>query len=86
MLVFVHGYNTRFDEAAFRLAQIVHDSGAEVTPILFSWASWASLGAYPYDRESAALGRDGLEALIEKLAAEPVSARCRCSRIPWVAG
>ncbi len=71
VLVFVHGYNTRFDEAAFRLAQIVHDSGAEVTPILFSWASWASLGAYPYDRESAALGRDGLEALIEKLAAEP---------------
>lgn len=71
VLVFVHGYNTRFDEAAFRLAQIVHDSGAEVTPILFSWASAASLGAYPYDRESAALGRDGLEALIEKLAAEP---------------
>jgi len=68
VLVFVHGYNTRFDEAAFRLAQIVHDSNADVTPILFSWASAASLGAYPYDRESAALGRDGLEALIEKLA------------------
>lgn len=71
VLVFVHGYNTRFDEAAFRLAQIVHDSGAEVTPVLFSWASGASLGAYPYDRESASLGRDGLEALIDKLAAEP---------------
>ncbi len=71
VLVFVHGYNTRFDEAAFRLAQIVHDSNAEVTPILFSWASAASLGAYPYDRESAAIGRDGLELLIEKLAAEP---------------
>ncbi len=28
VLVFVHGYNTRFDEAAFRLAQIVHDSQA----------------------------------------------------------
>jgi esterase/lipase superfamily enzyme len=71
VLVFVHGYNTRFDEATFRLAQIVHDSGADVTPVLFSWASWASLGAYPYDRESAAMGRDGLEALIEKLSAEP---------------
>lgn len=71
VLVFVHGYNTRFDEATFRLAQIVHDSGADVTPVLFSWASWASLGAYPYDRESAALGRDGLETLIEKLSAEP---------------
>lgn len=71
VLIFVHGYNTRFDEAAFRLAQIVHDSGAEVTPVLFSWASWASVGAYPYDRESATLGRDSLEALIERTAAQP---------------
>jgi esterase/lipase superfamily enzyme len=68
VLVFVHGYNTRFDEAVFRLAQIVHDSGADVTPILFSWASWASLTAYPYDRESAALARDGLESLLDALA------------------
>lgn len=71
VLVFVHGYNTRFDEAVFRFAQIVHDSGAEVTPVLFSWASWASLGSYPYDRESAALGRDALELLLAGLAAEP---------------
>jgi esterase/lipase superfamily enzyme len=71
VLVFVHGYNTRFDEATFRLAQIVHDSGADVVPVLFSWASWASLGAYPYDRESAALARDGLEDLLSKLAHAP---------------
>lgn len=71
VLVFVHGYNTRFDEAVFRFAQIVHDSGAEVTPVLFSWASWASLGSYPYDRESAALGRDSLELLLTKLADTP---------------
>jgi len=71
VLVFVHGYNTRFDEAVFRLAQIVHDSGAEVTPVLFSWASWASLGSYPYDRESAALARDSLELLLTKLADNP---------------
>ncbi|MBN8535226.1 MAG: alpha/beta hydrolase [Rhizobiales bacterium] len=71
VLVFVHGYNTRFDEAVFRIAQIVHDSGAEVTPVLFSWASWASLGSYPYDRESAALGRDSLELLLAKLADTP---------------
>jgi esterase/lipase superfamily enzyme len=68
VLVFVHGYNTRFDEAVFRLAQIVHDSGADVTPVLFSWASWAKVAAYPYDRESASLARDGLETLLDALA------------------
>jgi esterase/lipase superfamily enzyme len=71
VLVFVHGYNTRFDEAAFRLAQIVADSGAPVVPVLFSWPSWGSLASYPYDRESAAISRDGLESAITALAAEP---------------
>jgi esterase/lipase superfamily enzyme len=71
VLVFVHGYNTRFDEAAFRFAQIVHDAGAPVTPVLFSWASWGGITAYPYDRESAAIGRDALEALLARLARDP---------------
>jgi esterase/lipase superfamily enzyme len=71
VLVFVHGYNTRFDEAAFRLAQIAHDSRAPVTPILFSWASWGSLTGYPYDRESAAVARDALETLLTEAAQEP---------------
>jgi esterase/lipase superfamily enzyme len=71
VLVFIHGYNTRFDEAAFRLAQIAHDSGAPVTPILFSWASWGSLTGYPYDRESAAVARDALERLLTEAAREP---------------
>jgi esterase/lipase superfamily enzyme len=72
VLVFVHGYNTRFDEAAFRFAQIVNDSGAAVTPVLFSWSSWGTLSAYPYDRTSASVSRDGLESLLAMLAADPV--------------
>ena len=71
VLVFVHGYNTRFDEAAFRFAQIIHDSGAKVTPVLFSWASWGTLSAYPYDRVSAEIARNGLESLLETLANDP---------------
>ncbi|CAN1566363.1 Protein of unknown function DUF900, hydrolase-like [Rhabdaerophilaceae bacterium] len=71
VLVFVHGYNTRFDEAAFRIAQIVHDAHAPVTPVLFSWPSWGTLSAYPYDRESAATARDGLEAVLMDLASDP---------------
>lgn len=71
VLVFVHGYNTRFDESAFRFAQIVHDAGAQVTPVLFSWPSWGTLSAYPYDRESAATARDGLETVLTELVRDP---------------
>jgi esterase/lipase superfamily enzyme len=71
VLLFVHGYNTRYDEAVFRFAQIVHDTNAPVTPVLFSWASWGTLTAYPYDRESAAIARDGLEEVMAALAKEP---------------
>jgi esterase/lipase superfamily enzyme len=35
-LIFVHGYNNRFGDAVFRIAQVVHDTDAEVTPILFT--------------------------------------------------
>jgi esterase/lipase superfamily enzyme len=68
VLVFVHGYNTRLDEAAFRFAQIINDSNSPVTPVLYSWASWGSLAAYPYDRTSASIARDGLESLLADLA------------------
>jgi len=52
VLVFVHGFNNKFEDAVFRFAQIVHDSGAEVAPVLFTWPSRGSVLAYGYDRES----------------------------------
>ncbi|MGO4172453.1 alpha/beta hydrolase [Bosea sp. TAF32] len=62
VLVFVHGYNTNFADAAYRFAQIVYDSGFKGVPVLFSWPSRGELLAYPYDRESAYYSRDFLEA------------------------
>jgi len=70
-LVFVHGYNNRFDDAVFRLAQIVHDSQADVTPVLFTWPSRASLLAYGYDRESTNFSRTNLEMVLRRLASDP---------------
>ncbi|MGH6796432.1 MAG: alpha/beta hydrolase, partial [Methylocella sp.] len=61
VLVFVHGFNNRFEDAVFRFAQIVHDSGAEVVPVLFTWPSKGKLLAYGYDHESATYSRDQLE-------------------------
>ena len=71
VLLFVHGFNTNFDEARFRLAQIVVDGGFNGIPVLFSWPSKGSLFAYGSDRESAMASRDALQHVLEVLAAEP---------------
>jgi len=73
VLVFVHGFNNRFDDAVYRFAQIVHDSKAEGIPVLFTWPSRGEvrLSAYGYDRESANYSRDALEQLLDTLAANP---------------
>lgn len=60
-LVFIHGYNTRFDHAVYRLTQIAHDSGYDGAVVLFTWASRGRTVDYIYDRDSAHAGRDGLE-------------------------
>ena len=67
VMLFVHGYNTGFDDAVYRLAQIVHDAGYPGTPVLFSWASGASTTSYVYDKESASAARDQLEVTLRML-------------------
>lgn len=71
VILFVHGYNTRFEEAVYRFAQIVHDSKAPAVPVLFTWPSRGQLLAYTYDRESANYSRDALEAVLQAMAKDP---------------
>ena len=73
VLVFVHGFNNRFDDAVYRFAQIVNDSKVSVIPVLFTWPSLGEtrLRAYTYDRESANYSRDALEELLDMLASQP---------------
>ena len=71
VLVFVHGFNNRYEEAVYRFAQIVHDSGADVAPIVFTWPSRASIFSYVYDRESTNFSRDALEELLRRAASNP---------------
>ncbi len=51
-LVFVHGYNTDFDAALFRTAQIAHDMGFDGTVYSFSWPSLGKESGYIHDRDS----------------------------------
>ena len=71
VLLFVHGYNNRFEDAVFRFAQIAHDSRADAVPVLFTWPSRGSLFAYNYDRESTNYSRDALEHILHALARDP---------------
>ena len=64
LLVFVHGFNSRYEQAVYRFAQIVHDSHAGATPLLFTWPSRGSVFAYGYDKESTNYSRTALEAVL----------------------
>ena len=67
-LVFIHGYNTAFDGAVYRMTQIVHDAGYEGTPVLFTWASGGRTVDYVYDNNSASAARDALEQTLRLVA------------------
>ncbi|THK34789.1 alpha/beta fold hydrolase [Ensifer sp. MPMI2T] len=71
VLVFIHGFNNHFEDAVFRFAQIIHDSGARSVPVLATWPSRGSLLAYGYDRESTNYTRNAVERLFQYLARDP---------------
>ncbi len=66
-LVFVHGFNTSFEDALYRNAQIVWDLQYSGVSVLFTWASRGEAVDYLYDQGSAYLARDAFIALLKKL-------------------
>jgi esterase/lipase superfamily enzyme len=72
-MVFVHGFNNRFDDAVYRFAQFVQDGRLPVVPILFSWPSQAavSLSSYAYDRKVAMKSGAPLEQLLAMVNSNP---------------
>jgi esterase/lipase superfamily enzyme len=63
-MVFVHGFNTTFDEAIFRTAQLAYDTHFPGVPIAFCWPSKGEFIDYDYDRESALFSRDAFLELL----------------------
>jgi esterase/lipase superfamily enzyme len=66
--VFVHGFNTNFQEALFRLAQMTADGDVVGAPILFAWPSEAKLVGYVADKDAIAASRDQLAEVLTTLA------------------
>lgn len=64
VFIFVHGYNTLFSEALYRLTQMKEDSKSPAVPVLFTWASRGETADYVYDNNSATAARDRLEETI----------------------
>jgi len=60
VLLYVHGFNNSYDEARFRLAQIVTDGRFGGVPVLFTWPASGSLFDYEAAKESASASRDAL--------------------------
>ncbi len=67
--VFVHGFNTTFAEGLYRIAQMSHDLQLPGQVVHYAWPSRANPLGYVYDRDSALFGRDGLERLLDEVAA-----------------
>ncbi|NNE53942.1 MAG: alpha/beta fold hydrolase [Sulfitobacter sp.] len=67
VVLFVHGFNTNFPEALYRMAQIQADFETPGQQVLFSWASGATAGSYLYDRDSNLIARNALEDTLRRL-------------------
>ena len=69
VLIYVHGYNNTFNDAAFTLAELWHFFGREAVPILYTWpAGYGGLRGYTYDRESSEFTVFHLKQLLKFLA------------------
>ena len=71
VFIYIHGFNTRFDRAVFRFAQIAHDSDAQAAPVLYSWPSRGQLLDYRRDLDNATYSRSDLANLLEVAANAP---------------
>ena len=69
--VFIHGFNTPFDRAVFRFAQLAHDSDADAAPVLFSWPSRGRLFDYRRDFDNASYSRSDLADLLQIVTSSP---------------
>lgn len=62
--LYVHGFNTSFAEAMFRIAQLKVDLKIPGAAVAYAWPSRANPVGYEYDEDSAIYARDGLEQLL----------------------
>ena len=65
ILLLVHGYNSSFEDAARRVAQLAYDIDFDGTPMMYSWPSQASPAAYTVDEAVVRLSGRKMSRFIE---------------------
>jgi len=73
LLLFVHGYNTGFADAALRTAQLAHDLKFPGMAFFYSWPSANRALAYWQDEEASQLSEGDFERLLGELSQLPVT-------------
>jgi esterase/lipase superfamily enzyme len=71
VLVYIHGFNQSFEQAALDAARLADGVKFRGETILFTWPSKAALLDYIYDRDSAMWSRDALESMLTELLQHP---------------
>jgi esterase/lipase superfamily enzyme len=75
--VFIHGFNTSFDCALYRTAQIAYDLRFDGVPFLYSWPSGGKVASYTYDHGSVEQAEptlaEFLKLVIQKSGAKSIS-------------
>jgi esterase/lipase superfamily enzyme len=67
LLVFVHGYNVSFFDAAMRTSQLAHDLSLQGEAIFFSWPSAATTAKYAHDEEAVQLSELAFDRFLDDL-------------------
>jgi esterase/lipase superfamily enzyme len=68
ILVFVHGYNTSFADAARRAGQLAYDLNFAGATVLFSWPSRAQVVEYTADEQNAEWSISDMKSVLDSLA------------------
>lgn len=67
VFVFVHGFNSSFEDAARRTAQLAYDLDFDGTPVLYSWPSQGSTTAYTVDEAAVGISSRKLAGFLATL-------------------
>ena len=71
VLVFVHGYNTRFEEAVYRSPRLFTTRTSTVAPILFTWPSGGNVTTMSMIATAPCIRATRLEAVLQALVKDP---------------
>lgn len=68
VLLFIHGYNTSFDDAALRTGQLAYDLAFAGPTVFFSWPSQGQAAKYTIDEQASELSIPDMKILLSDVA------------------